>query len=152
VSHNSSQFSIEPIGWVHNEVKEPLRRGWEGMVSEIVLKAELAQAIEGLEGFSHIIVLFWMHRIPKGMSPPAKVHPQGRADLPLVGLFATRAPYRPNPIGLSVVRLLERKGNVLRVEGLDAIDGTPVLDIKPYFLPSLAQVRVPQWANCGSFR
>ena len=147
MSHKGSQISIEPIGWVHNEVKEPLRRGWEGMVSEIVLKEELAQAIEGVEEFSHIIVLYWMHRAPKGISPPAKVHPQGRADLPLVGLFATRAPYRPNPIGLSVVRLLERKGNVLRVEGLDAIDGTPVLDIKPCFPSDLVEVSVPLWVN-----
>jgi tRNA-Thr(GGU) m(6)t(6)A37 methyltransferase TsaA len=144
---SQSTISLKPIGWVHSEVKEPSRRGWEGIPSEIVLKEGLAQATEGLEEFSHIIVLYWMHRVPGGISPPTKVHPRGRTDLPLVGLFATRAPYRPNPIGLSIVHLLERKGNVLKVEGLDAIDGTPVLDIKPYFPQSSVEVSVPQWVN-----
>ena len=72
-----------------------------------------------------------------------------REDLPLVGLFATRSPRRPNPIGVTTVRLLERRGNVLRVLGLDALDGTPVLDIKPY-LPygdCIQDTHVPEWVR-----
>jgi len=80
---------------------------------------------------------------------PTKVHPRGNKKLPLVGLFATRSPNRPNSIGKATVRLIKREGNVLKVRGLDAIDGTPVIDIKPY-LPrydSVARAKVPWWVS-----
>lgn len=131
---------------MRNDIKEPLREGWGTVVSELILDASLEESTEGLEQFSHIIVVFWMHKVPCERDIPTKVHPRGRQDLPLVGLFATRAPFRPNPIGMSVVRLLECQGNVLKVEGLDAIHGTPVIDIKPY-LPrdSVFDAIFPQW-------
>ena len=140
---------VKPIGIVRNEVKEPRRGGWEEVASEVVIEEGLEECLEGLEEFSHILVVFWMHKVPVEPRPVAKIHPQGRADLPLVGLFATRSPYRPNPIGVRVARLVERKGNVLRVVGLDAIDGTPVLDIKPYLPPydSPADFKVPDWVR-----
>ena len=140
---------FKPIGIVRNEVKEPRRGGWEKVASEVVIEESLEECLEGLEEFSHILVVFWMHKVPSMRQPVCKIHPQGRADLPLVGLFATRSPYRPNPVGVSAPRLVERKGNVLRVVGLDAIDGTPVLDIKPY-LPHLdapADYRGPDWVS-----
>jgi tRNA-Thr(GGU) m(6)t(6)A37 methyltransferase TsaA len=139
---------IRPIGEVRNKVNEPLREGWEEVVSELILDANLEEATEGLEQFSHIIVVFWMHKVPPERSIPTKVHPRGKQELPLVGLFATRAPYRPNPVGTSIVRLLERRGNVLKVKGLDAINRTPIIDIKPY-LPrdSVAEVTFPQWVS-----
>jgi tRNA-Thr(GGU) m(6)t(6)A37 methyltransferase TsaA len=143
-----SQITLEPIGEVRNSIEGPMRQGWEGVVSKLILKPELAEAMEGLEQFSHIIVVFWMNKLRLERGIPAKVHPRGRADFPLVGLFATRAPYRPNPVGVSVVKLLELQGNVLKVVGLDAIDKTPVIDIKPY-LPgynSVSEVRIPDWA------
>ncbi len=111
-----------------------------------MVDSSLTEALDGLEGFSHIIVLYWMHQITTTQLT-LKIHPQGRQELPLVGLFATRSPYRPNPIGKTTVRLLERRGNLLRVEGLDATDGTPVIDIKPY-LPeydSVTNAKVPPW-------
>ncbi|MPN59153.1 hypothetical protein SDC9_206873 [bioreactor metagenome] len=77
------------------------------------------------------------------------MHPRGRKDLPLVGLFATRSPARPNPIGISVVRLIKVDKNLLTVRGLDAIDGTPVLDVKPY-LPQNDRIEnpvIPEWAQ-----
>lgn len=119
------------------------------MASEVVIEESLEECLEGLEEFSHILVVFWMHKVPPVRQPVGKIHPQGRADLPLVGLFATRSPYRPNPIGVRVARLVERKGNVLRVVGLDAIDGTPVVDIKPYLprLDSPSDVRIADWAK-----
>ena len=140
------QYIAKPIGVVKNNIKEPVREGWDVVVSELILDANLEEATEGLEEFSHIIVVFWMHKAPLERAIPTKVHPRGKQDLPLVGLFATRAPYRPNPIGISVVRLLERQRNVLKVEGLDAIDGTPVIDIKPY-LPrdNIIDVTFPKW-------
>ena len=126
-------ITLKAIGIVRNEIKEaPARRDWwVELISEIVIDSSLTEALDGLEEFSHIIVLYWMHQAASG-KVPTKVHPMGRQELPLVGLFATRAPYRPNPIGKATVRLLQRQGNILRVEGLDAIDGTPVIDIKPY--------------------
>ena len=138
---------LKPIARVKNEVKEIGRRDWTQVVSELVFDPGLEDALGGLEEFSHVVVLFWMHRAST-QHPPTKVHPRGRADLPLVGLFATRTPYRPNPLGMSVVRLLWRKGNVLRVRGLDAIDGTPIVDIKGYFpRDSITDAAVPRWVT-----
>lgn len=139
---------LTPIGVVKNGLKEPHWEEWAEVESEILIREDLSEALEGLEEFSHILVLFWMHRLPIRERSLFKVHPRGRLDLPLVGVFATRAPARPNPIGVTTVRLLERQGSVLRVKGLDAIDGTPVLDIKPH-IPDhpAAKVKVPLWVK-----
>jgi len=144
-------MALVPIGVVRNSIKEPLGKGreWQEVESEIVIRSGVEEALEGLEEFSHIKVIFWMHRVPRQSHPPIRVHPRGRMDLPLVGVFATRSPSRLNPIGISVVRLLERRGNILKVVGLDAIDGTPVVDIKPY-LPgydSVSEARVSSWVT-----
>jgi len=141
--------SLKAIGFVKSEVKQPVRQDWEKVVSDIVVDSSLTEALDGLEEFSHIIVVYWMHRVTATGKPPTKVHPRGRQELPLVGLFSTRSPQRPNPIGVITVRLLERRDNVLRIGGLDAIDGTPVIDIKPY-LPwndSAANAKVAPWVT-----
>ncbi len=140
-------MTLKPIGVVRNKVKQPIRHGWGEIVSEIVVNSDLTEALDSLDEFSHLIVLYWMHQLPAGRQLPHKVHPMGKSELPLVGRFATRSPSRPNPVGQSTVKLLERKANVLKVKGLDAIDGTPVIDIKPY-LPgydSAADAKVPLW-------
>lgn len=124
-----------------------MRHGWGEIVSEIIVNSNLTEALDNLDEFSHIIVLYWMHQLPAGKQLPLKVHPMGKSELPLVGRFATRSPSRPNPVGQATVRLLERQANVLKVKGLDAIDGTPVIDIKPY-LPgydSADDAKVPLW-------
>jgi len=143
----SSEMVAQPIGRV--VVGRPWPPGdddWQDRTSEIEIESAWAPALEGIEGFSHIWVLWWFDRFPE---PPdsTHVHPEGRAELPPVGLFATRSPRRPNPIAMTAVRLLERNGNRLRVEGLDACQDTPVLDIKPY-LQRGDQVPVatsPEW-------
>lgn len=137
---------LKPIATVRNDVTETGRRDWAHVVSEIVVEPAYVEALDGLDDFSHIVVLFWMHRSPTGRDVPNKTHPQMRPDLPLVGVFATRSPVRPNPLGMTVAKLLERRANVIRVMGLDAVDGTPVVDIKPY-LPdeAAADARVPDW-------
>jgi len=123
---------IKPIGVVHNSVKERRMEGWEGLESTIVVQDRWADALDGLEAFSHIFVVYWMHLVSEERrETTTHVHPRGDPRNPLQGVFATRSPVRPNPIGLRVVALLERRGNVLRVRGLDAINGTPVLDLKP---------------------
>jgi len=142
-----SSIVVKPIGHVRNDINVPMMEGWEEVVSELILDAGLEEATEGLEQFSHIMVVFWMHKVPPGRGVPTKLHPRGRQDLPLVGLFATHAPYRPNPVGVSVVRLMERRGNVLKVKGLDAINGTPIIDIKSYFPGADADATVPAWVT-----
>jgi tRNA-Thr(GGU) m(6)t(6)A37 methyltransferase TsaA len=130
---SSKVLELRPIGHVENRVKPGEQVPWEDIDSQIVIDHEWSEALEGLEEFSHIIVIFWLDR-PKDEDKemPLKIHPEAKEDMPVVGLFATRTPYRPNPIGLTTVELLAREDNTLRVRGLDAYDGTPVLDIKPY--------------------
>ena len=142
----SLELTLHPIGVVRNDVPPGTRDvRWQDVESEIVVNPEWAGALDGVEGFSHLWVLFYFSQSP----PPEslRTHPQGRADAPLVGRFATRTPVRPNPIGLTPVELLAVEGNRLCVRGLDTFDGTPVLDLKPY-LPggdSLPEARVPDW-------
>ena len=87
-----------------------------------------------------------MHKLDESLRSTYKTHPRGREDLPLVGVLATRGKARPNPIGLTVVELVERRGNVLKVKGLDAYNGSPILDIKPYDYYDIKEgIRVPAW-------
>jgi tRNA-Thr(GGU) m(6)t(6)A37 methyltransferase TsaA len=141
---SEQQIVLKPIGYVKtdavgNEVKDKSR------TSKIVLNSELVKALDGIEGFSHIFVLFWLNEVAN--QPRAlKFHPRGRMDMPLLGVFALRTNQRPNPIGLTLVELLKVEGNVLTVRGLDAYDGTPVLDIKPFDSWDNAEDhRVPDW-------
>ena len=120
-------MDLRPIGFVRSKIKESVRRDWRKVVSEIVIDAKLTEALDGLEGFSHIILLYIFHQ-----SHGYTLRVKPFLDDQLRGLFATRYPRRPNPIGLSVVRLLARQETILDIEGVDVLDGTPLLDIKPY--------------------
>ena len=114
------------------------------LVSQIVIAPAYAAALQGLEEYSQIIVLFWMHRA----SPPTTplMHPRGDPSLPLTGVLAARGRAHPNPIGLAVVDLLARQDNVLTVRRLDAYHGTPVIDVKPYDDYDVYPApRVPEW-------
>jgi tRNA-Thr(GGU) m(6)t(6)A37 methyltransferase TsaA len=104
---------------------------WEEAEAEIEIEPAWVEALDGIEGFSHLWIIWWPDRAGE-LTTELRVHPEGREEIPLVGLFATRSPRRPNPITMTVVRLLGCDGNRLRVQGLDACQGTPVLDIKPY--------------------
>jgi len=141
------KITIGAIGKVRNSVRKMKREGWESVVSEVILDPKLEEALEGVEDYSHLLVLFWLSRVQKRERGMKKIHPKSRQDLPLVGIFATRTQYRPNPIGLTLVKLIGRKKNILRVRGLDAVNGTPVVDIKPisprYEFPK--DTRVPKW-------
>jgi tRNA-Thr(GGU) m(6)t(6)A37 methyltransferase TsaA len=144
---------LKPIGMVRSRfTRRSLEAGGhlgKGEVSELVLHRRWAEAAAGVEGFSHLVVLFWAHLVTPEERRLTKVHPRRRQDLPLTGVFATRSPARPNPIGMTVVRLLGRKGNVLTVEGLDALNGSPILDIKPH-IPQHDEVAgaiVPDWVT-----
>ncbi len=142
-------MNCTPIGTVRSPVTEGVDSGWGDVVSQIHIEAALAGGLAGLESFSHIIVLFHMHRSSWTPASDLIRRPQGRSDMPELGIFAQRAKHRPNPIGVTAVRLLGVDGNVLRVRGLDAIDGTPVLDIKPYFprFDAPGDACVPEWVE-----
>ena len=123
---------MRPIGVVRSALKDPADAPKQGALTEqeaeIVVDPLFLPALDGLDrGRGKIIAICWMHRADRGR---LKVHPRDRETSPERGVFSTRSPHRPNPVSLHTVRLLSVEGNVLRVRGMDAIDGTPVVDIK----------------------
>jgi len=141
------KIKIRPIGFVERASSDEDVKD-KSLVSRIVLKKDLTKALDSIEEFSHVFVIFWLHNILNTGKTVLKVHPRGLAELPLVGIFATRAPVHPNPIGLTLVELVKREGNVLWVKGLDAVNGTPVLDIKPFNgWDVVMSTRVPKWST-----
>jgi len=142
---SSSKICLEPVGFVKTKAVGKEVRD-KNIISQIVFREELTEALEGIQEFSHLFVLFWLHEMSDEDRGIMKVHPRGRRDMPLLGIFATRTPHRPNPIGLTRVKLLGVEGNIVTVQGLDAFDGTPVLDIKPFDHWDMAEhVKVPNW-------
>jgi len=139
-------LTLRPIGHVENGVQKGEQAIWEELESRIVLDSQWAEGLQGLEEFSHLVVIFWLDR-PSETEVPLQVHPEAREDMPLVGLFASRTPLRPNPLGVTTAELLRVQGNELTVRGLDAFDGTPVLDIKPYLIRGdlKPEASVPGW-------
>jgi tRNA (adenine37-N6)-methyltransferase len=138
--------SYRAIGMVRNRIRESRPHGWEDVRSDIILRDELEPALEGIEGFSHVIVVFHIDRVPESART---LRLQAGSDGKERGVLASRSQLRPNPIGVAVVALLHRRQGVLRVQGLDALDGTPVLDVKPY-LPgydAVAGATLPPWAT-----
>jgi len=142
---SQEKIVLKPIGFVRTEaVGDEVKD--KGRTSQIVVNSELTEALEGIEDFSHLFVLFWLNEVSSEERKTLKVHPRGREDLPLLGVFATRTKLRPNPIGLTLVELLKVEGNVLTVRGLDAFDETPVLDLKPFDFWDMAKdAKVPRW-------
>jgi len=128
-------LELKPIGIIHSPYKNREEAPYPGYksekISQIEVFKEFEEGLKDIEGFSHIIVIFWFHK-SQGYHLLVKTP----WDDILHGLFATRSPHRPCPLGLTVVELVAREKNILKVKGLDAIDGTPLLDIKPY-VPSI---------------
>lgn len=139
-------MEFEAIATVRNGVKEPRPDGWERRESWVELRPELAPALEGLAAYSHITVVFRLHRVP---AERRALRLTLAPSIPEQGVLATRSQLRPNPIGVTVVELLEIRSERLRVRGLDAIEGTPVLDIRPYipYYDAVPDARVPDWAR-----
>ena len=139
--------SLQPIAVVRNNVREPRPEGWEQVRSDLIFRDDLLDALDGIEGYSHMIVIFHCHLVPEEERTTGRIHPRGDERLPEQGVLATRSQRRPNSLGVSVVPLLRRRRNILRVRGLDAVDGTLVLDIKPYIphYDSVADARAPDW-------
>lgn len=141
--------ALQPIGWVRSSVRELVDEGWGAVESVIELEPSYHGATRGLEGFSHVLVVFLLHRARYEPDRHKLRRPRGRADMPEIGIFAQRAKDRPNPIGITAVELAGVESQRLTVRGLDAVDGTPVLDLKPY-VPAYDRVespRVPDWVD-----
>jgi tRNA (adenine37-N6)-methyltransferase len=152
IMNNASPIELKPIGFVRSDIKTPMlaadesglsltermekikayhQRVKDG-VSELIIDEQWEELLDGIESFSHILVLYWPHLVDPKRRNLRKVHPMGRKDLPIQGIFATCSPARPNPVLVSAMPLLARKGNVLQVKGFEALDGSPIVDIKPY--------------------
>jgi tRNA (adenine37-N6)-methyltransferase len=146
----SDSFRVRPVGRVSSPRTDPGNTtGWGAVEARIELTAGLGvHALDGLAGFSHVEVVFWFDRITPRDSYAEPARARGRADMPLIGVFAARGPNRPNPIGVSACRIVEVGDSWLTVRGLDAVDGTPVLDLKPV-MPTLLPTGVtePAWSR-----
>jgi tRNA-Thr(GGU) m(6)t(6)A37 methyltransferase TsaA len=141
---------VSAIGMVRSPRKDLSDDFWGAVEAEIILDAGFGpEALFGLGDFSHVEILFLMHRVDAAKVETGARHPRERMDWPLVGIFGQRGKARPNRIGLTRATIVAVEGRVLRVRGLDAIDGTPVLDIKPWmdeFAP-IGATRQPAWAS-----
>jgi tRNA-Thr(GGU) m(6)t(6)A37 methyltransferase TsaA len=149
-----NEIVLKPIGFIKtSSTDDEVRQALEGVEATVEILPEFAEALEGLEGYSHILVLSYLNKLRPEQIGPLKVKPRGLLkrgfkldELPTVGVFSIDSPTRPNPIGLSLVKLLRIEGTRLFVAGLDMFSGTPVIDIKPYRSDRSAQdFKLPEW-------
>jgi len=142
---------LRPIGFVRSPIKQIADDCWGGVISTIELDASWfpPDCTSGLAEYSHIEVIFYLSGIPDEKIVTGARRPRGRADWPNVGIFAQRAKDRPNRIGVTTCRLESVDGLNIRVRELDAVDGTPVLDLKPYYqgFAPRGEVHEPAWAR-----
>jgi tRNA (adenine37-N6)-methyltransferase len=143
-------LTVEPIGLVTGGRREPFDDDWDAVTATIRLDARFGpDALLGLGAFSHLEVLYHFHLVTEEAVHTGARHPRGNQDWPRVGIFAQRGKDRPNRLGVSVCRIEGVDGREIRVRGLDAVDGTPVLDLKPVmreFLPR-GELRQPAWSR-----
>jgi tRNA-Thr(GGU) m(6)t(6)A37 methyltransferase TsaA len=147
----TSPITLTPVATVHSPIREPLDEVFGGLTARIELDPArfTPESLKGLDEFSHVEIFFYFHQLQDSQIVYTVRHPRNRADWPEVGIFGQRARMRPSRIGSTVCRLLSVEGLTITVEDLDAIDGTPVLDIKPYMLTfgPRGPVREPAWAR-----
>ena len=142
------EIIMHPIGFVKNEVSARKDVSWGEDTSVIQLEDDYRSGLSGLEDFSHAIILFYLDKAKYVKEKHLQRRPQNREDMPLTGIFSQRGKDRPNQIGMTSVRILSVSEDSLTVRGLDAIDGTPVLDIKPYYpVYDKKDAEVPEWVD-----
>ncbi|WP_050616539.1 tRNA (N6-threonylcarbamoyladenosine(37)-N6)-methyltransferase TrmO [Bacillus testis] len=143
------QYAIKPIAVVNNSRKEIEDDDWGSVISTIELAENMTESsLKGIEEFSHLEIIFYFHKVPDEKIQHEARHPRNNKEYPEVGIFAQRGKNRPNKLGVTLVELIERKQRTLIVKGLDAIDGTPIIDIKPVmkeFLPN-NEIKQPNWS------
>ncbi len=142
------EIIMQPIGYVRNNVENKKDVSWGKDVSTIELLEEYHTGLEGLEDFSHVTVIYYLDKAVYEKEKHLQRHPQNRDDMPLVGIFSQRGKDRPNKIGMTSVEIVSVDEKTLTVKGLDAIDGTMVLDIKPYYpVYDKKDATVPEWVD-----
>lgn len=150
-NRNSMNIVLRPIGIVRSPIRQVADDCWGGIISTIELDESRfsVDCTLGLSEYSHVEVVFYLSQIPEEKIVSGARHPRGRSDWPKVGIFAQRAKDRPNRIGVTVCRLEAVDGLKIRVRELDAMDGTPVLDVKPFYkgFAPRGEVREPEWAT-----
>ncbi|MEX2374628.1 MAG: SAM-dependent methyltransferase [Dehalococcoidia bacterium] len=142
------EITLLPIGVVRNDETDLARVDWTRVESRVELRPELAEALLGLQDYSHVIVVGWLDRYPPDFLARRTAYPAGDERLPLQGSLALRGS-RPNPVSVTVCELRKVEGATLVLRGLDLVDGTPVLDVKPYIAAydSVPKASLPRWAR-----
>ncbi|ENQ3107873.1 tRNA-Thr(GGU) m(6)t(6)A37 methyltransferase TsaA [Bacillus sp. 491mf] len=144
------EITIKPVAYVHNSREEMRDDNWGCVFSVIELTDELNKsALQGIEDFSHLEVIFYFDKVSDDKVQYEARHPRNNPNFPKVGIFSQRGKNRPNKLGVTTVELIEHTGNKLVVKGLDAIDGTPIIDIKPVmkeFLPK-NEIKQANWST-----
>lgn len=139
---------MKPIGYVKNNVENRKDVSWGEDVSSIILNEEYYGGLKGLEEFTHVTIIYYLDKAKFDREKHLQRRPQNREDMPLVGIFSQRGKDRPNQIGMTSVQIVSVSKNCLMVKGLDAIDGTPILDIKPYYpVYDQKNAKVPEWVD-----
>jgi tRNA-Thr(GGU) m(6)t(6)A37 methyltransferase TsaA len=145
----AESIPLEVIARVHNDRASTDDADWGSVESRIEMEPRFAAGLVGLDQFSHVLVVFYMHLDPDREPASLQRRPRGRSDMPLLGVFAQRGRMRPNPIGVTTAEIVRLERGVLTVRGLDAVEGTPVLDLKPYVpvFDRRGNARVPEWID-----
>jgi len=140
------EIKVKIIGYAKNNVKEPRKGSFADEISEIIVDKEFTDALNGIEDYSHVIIVFWMDKVKESVITH---RPQGNPNVPIVGIFACRCPQRPNPIAVTTVKLIGREENKIKVKGLDIVNNTPIIDIKPVWsvYDHVKDVKIPDWVN-----
>ncbi len=142
-------ITVNPVGYVKNNIDKPVDDNWGDIVSQIELTDEFPSvALTGLIEFSHVEILYHFNKVEDSKICLDARHPRNNETWPKVGIFSQRGKNRPNKIGVTICRIIGVDGKTLKVKGLDAINGTPVLDIKPVFREYLPEnVNEPEWVT-----
>jgi len=143
------EINIIPIGLVKSSVTELVDKNWGNVTSRINLLPEYKGSLVGLEDFSHIIVITYLHQAKYTPSKHLQRRPRGMESMPKVGIFSQRVKDRPNPIGVTAVEIINVGDDYIEVRGLEAIDATPIIDIKPYYphYDKIETPKIPQWVD-----
>ena len=143
------EINIDEIGLVSNDVHQISLVDWSDVSSIVKFKSEFKDYLVHLDDYSHVIVVGWLHLIPSELRNRSQAYPNGDTKLPVQGALALRGGARPNPISVTVCQIIDLHGSELALKGLDLVDGTPILDIKPYipFYDSEMHAQLPVWAG-----
>ena len=143
-----TDITLHPIGVVRNGEHDLARVDWSKVDSKIDLDAGLGEALLGLRDYSHVIVLGWLDQYPQAYRDRLTAHPAGDERLPLQGALALRGA-RPNPVSMTVCELRSIEGDSVTLRGLDLVDGTPIVDLKPYipYYDAVPKAKIPKWAG-----